>query len=126
LNLEDSVIRISDTFNKAYYGAAVLPPDILSAKVQSASGQVRGRLNRMAGRQRPALRKLQSLAPSLIPRQVAASASFRGGAENLLLKAISRRSGWAVLGEVVSLGMRLFGSDEAVFERDCCRPLLNG
>lgn len=31
LNLEGSVIHVSDTFNRAYYGASVLPPDILLA-----------------------------------------------------------------------------------------------
>jgi len=36
LNLEGSVLHVSDTFNRAYYGSNVLPPDILvAAKVHN-------------------------------------------------------------------------------------------
>jgi len=51
LNLEGSVIHVSDTFNKAYYGAAALPPDILSAKVHNPQAdKFVADLNRMASR----------------------------------------------------------------------------
>ena len=53
LNLEGSVIHVSDTFNRAYYGAAVLPPDILSAKVHNPQAdRFIGDLGRTASRQK--------------------------------------------------------------------------
>lgn len=53
LNLEGSVIHVSDTFNRAYYGAAVLPPDILSAKVHNPQAdRFLADLSRMASRQK--------------------------------------------------------------------------
>jgi len=54
LNLEGSIIHVSDTFNHAYYGAGVLPPDILvraSVHNPQADRFVAG-LNRMGSRKR--------------------------------------------------------------------------
>jgi len=54
LNLEGSVIHVSDTFNRAYYGAAVLPPDILMrATVHNPQGdRFAEMLSRTASRQK--------------------------------------------------------------------------
>lgn len=54
LNLEGSVIHVSDTFNRAYYGAAVLPPDILMrAKVHNPQAdRFAAELGRAASRQK--------------------------------------------------------------------------
>jgi len=54
LNLEGSVIHVSDTFNRAYYGSAVLPPDILiNASVHNPQSEhFADALSREASRQR--------------------------------------------------------------------------
>jgi lipid-binding SYLF domain-containing protein len=54
LNLEGSVIHVSDNFNRGYYGAAVLPPDILMhATVHNPQAdRLADALGRAAGRQK--------------------------------------------------------------------------
>jgi len=56
LNLEGSVIHVSDTFNRDYYGSSVLPPDILvRATVHNPQAdRFVADLNRLASRKRVA------------------------------------------------------------------------